>query len=673
MVLSGVFICLVAWAFFIPVNIFALYAWAEEVTVEGEAVPEPESVHATGSVTTIDTQSAISRVSDVGEALEESAGATVRRYGGLGSYSVVMIRGTSPNQVAVFLDGVPLSGAATGAVNLADLPLDALDHIEMYRGVAPLGFGGAPIGGVINLVTRNAQKGWSAGASGSYGSFETYKSDVFGSAAYEKWNALLFYSHMQSEGNFEYLDDNGTPYNKEDDRMVRRQNNDFTSDDFLAKGGWKPAARWEIYAANEFFNKDSSLPGVGSFRVEEASLSTLRNTFYIGAHYLGAKTELRSLAYYTYIEEEYRDPKGEIGVGIQENRYYTNSWGANSLGRVFFGNRATVSLFAEGKNENYHERDLLQDSTRPKNSRLTFTGAAQGEFYFLDAAVIIVPTLRLEHYHSDFGESSSVANSLPAKEASASETLFSPHFGVRVTPWKPLSLTANVGQYYRLPSFVELFGDRGSVMGNSDLKVESGIHADSGAELSIKNRDWLNLLSASYAFFYLDVDDIIVMVQNSQRTAMAENISRARIYGHELGVEFVAAGFFKLHAVYTFEIARDRSGISYLNDNPLPGRPQNELSIRPALFRKRWGEIFYTFDYMDGNYLDRAGRLEVPARRIHGAGITVIPVEDLSVTFEAKNIGNDRVIDVLGYPLPGRSYFGTIKYVYSSKPKKANQ
>jgi len=645
-------------------------ARGEEVSVEAEAVPEEEEVHATGAVTTIDTREAVGRVSDIGEALEESAGVTVKRYGGLGSYSTVMIRGASPNQVRVYLDGVPLSGGASGVFNLSDIPIDILERIEVYRGVAPLGFSGAPIGGVINLVTREPKEGWAAGGAASYGSFATYKGTLFGDVATDEYNALAFYSHLQSEGNFRYIDDNATSFNKADDRWVERQNNDFSQDAFLVKGGWKPADRWEFLAANLFFRKDAGLPGLGAFRIEDARIATLRNTFYAGARYRGSVTKVRSVAYYTHVREEFLDPEGEIGLGMQENRYYTRTFGAKILTKTLIGDRAMIALFAEGTNENYKERDLINDSSWPEATRSTLTGAAQAEVYLWDEKVILVPTIRAENYVSDFPGRSSATYGLPAEESSAVDTYYSPHFGIKIKPAKIFSITGNIGQYYRVPTFMELFGDRGSVIGNPELEVESGLHADAGAKLAIKKRGKIDRLKVAYSFFYLDIDDIIIMVQNSQRTAFAENISRAEIFGHEFALQAVLWNFFKARAAYTFQNARDRSGISYLDDNPLPGRPRNELHTRAALFKKKKGEIFHKFDYLDGNFLDRAGYLQVPARRIHGAGITVKPVKGLSVTLEVKNIGNEQVSDLLGYPLPGRSYFGTVKYVYSKRKEE---
>ena len=72
---------------------------------------------------------------------------------------------------------------------------------------------------------------------------------------------------------------------------------------------------------------------------------------------------------------------------------------------------------------------------------------------------------------------------------------------------------------------------------------------------------------------------------------------------------------------------------------------------------------------MDGNYWNAyngvAPNNEDPSRirRLHTAGFTV-PVGrlPLDLTFEVKNITDEQVEDVMGYPLPGRSVYGTASF-----------
>lgn len=44
------------------------------------------------------------------------------------------------------------------AVNLSAIPVDNVERIEVYRGYVPARFSGAPLGGAINIVTKNQPK-----------------------------------------------------------------------------------------------------------------------------------------------------------------------------------------------------------------------------------------------------------------------------------------------------------------------------------------------------------------------------------------------------------------------------------------------------------------------------------------------------------------------------------
>lgn len=65
--------------------------------------------------------------------------------------------GSSADQVSIYLDGILLNTASSGAVNLADLPLDNVEKIEVYRGTSPAKFAASGIGGVVNIVTKKGE------------------------------------------------------------------------------------------------------------------------------------------------------------------------------------------------------------------------------------------------------------------------------------------------------------------------------------------------------------------------------------------------------------------------------------------------------------------------------------------------------------------------------------
>ena len=184
-----------------------------EVVVTAPPVREnPAAAQApTAFATVIDTTTAPTQVDTLSEALSNSVGVQVRRFGGLGDFSTVSIRGTGAGQVQVYLDGVPLSRADNEVVNLADLPLDAIGHVEVYRGVTPLAFAQAAPGGIVNVVPREPGDTPINAASASYGSFTTRKVDLLRSARTGPWEYLAFGSYLGSAGDFTFVNDRATP------------------------------------------------------------------------------------------------------------------------------------------------------------------------------------------------------------------------------------------------------------------------------------------------------------------------------------------------------------------------------------------------------------------------------------------------------------------------------
>ena len=226
--------------------------------------------------TVVDVRESTARIDSLADVLSENVGVQVRRFGGLGAFSTVSIRGSTPSQVDVYLNGVRLNQANFGLVNLGDIPLDNLERVEIYRGFSPLQLGAGGIGGSINLVTRQVVGETVNSVSGSYGSFDTRKFTLYRSQAFTNLGYLVLFNYTGSKGDFKFLDDNGTPFNPFDDDEVRRQNNNFRSLNVDAKGEMTLAG-WHITLLNDFFTKDQGVPGRSSNQSETASLDVWRN------------------------------------------------------------------------------------------------------------------------------------------------------------------------------------------------------------------------------------------------------------------------------------------------------------------------------------------------------------------------------------------------------------
>jgi len=78
------------------------------------------------------------------------------------------------------------------------------------------------MGGAIQLVTRQVTSQIHNRANISYGSFDTRKVSLYRSQSFAKHDIgyLALFNYTESDGDFDFLDDNGTRFNTRDDEML---------------------------------------------------------------------------------------------------------------------------------------------------------------------------------------------------------------------------------------------------------------------------------------------------------------------------------------------------------------------------------------------------------------------------------------------------------------------
>src|SRR2546430_12155292 len=91
------------------------------------------------------------RMATIGEALQFVTEVGIRVQGGLGSLSLPSIRGSSPNQVLVLVDGIPVNSVTQGLFDLSTLSTAEVDRVEILRGPFSTIYGGQALDRVLHL------------------------------------------------------------------------------------------------------------------------------------------------------------------------------------------------------------------------------------------------------------------------------------------------------------------------------------------------------------------------------------------------------------------------------------------------------------------------------------------------------------------------------------------
>ena len=649
-----------------------------------DAVPAPRDP--TAFATVIGTRDAATTVETVAEALSDTVGVQVRRFGGLGDFSTVSIRGFSPGQVQVYLDGVPLTRADNEVVNLSDLPLDAIDHVEVYRSTTPLAFAQAGPGGVVNVVTRRAEQEPFVGAGVSYGSFDTRKATLGASGASGPWSGLVFAQYLGSEGDFDFIDMRGTATTS-DDLERTRINNAFNQGGLTARAAYATGP-YTLALTTDSFVKSQGVPGRVAPQSPTAHRDLLRQLAQLDLEIVPDRLPVRAeVAAYGLLQEQSFDAPGDRAFVPTDVTDSSVTGGGRLLVRGSLGRHHLPGLLVASSLERFVQDDaigragVLAPGESPVRQRTRVTVAAEDEILLLGDRVSVVPGVRWEGFHDDFPGDDRVLVPVLRVSGSQSRDFLLPRVGVRADAGYGVTLLGNASKSARMPNLTELFGNSGFVRGDPTLQPETARTWDVGFRWQ---SPWTSRVvtaaTLEYAHFASDVDDLIALVPSSVNVFKPTNIGGASIRGDEVAVRLAFWDRLLLTTNYTHQDTRDESDEPFFQGLQLPGRPADEASVRlelgwsgarplPGLAWLWPGRVYYDVNLIADNFLDRANIERVSSRALHGVGIDVtVPWGPLRCAWELKNFTDDQTADALGFPLPGRAMFFTVSYGLGAAP-----
>ncbi len=645
------------------------------------SAPDPSEVPA--SVTVIEVDEALPGASDVASVVDSASGTTVQRLGGLGDWSAVSIRGANLRHTQVYLDGVPLNPDGAEAVNLSELPLWAFERVEIYRGNAPPEFAAAPIGGVVNLVTGEGAADGVA-ASVSYGSFNTTRTTALGRSTGEllgrTTDTFVTAESFSTRGDYTYFADNGTEYNLLDDRVLTRTNNDKTQ--LSAHGRWRlEGDRLALSVLDAFLTREEGLPGHANNPAEQVRLSTRRNLSVLELSG-GDAVATRARAWGFVRDEVFDDRAGEIGTGNQWLQSRFASVGVLTHTEWLASPYVVPAITASARRDGYAALNLLTGEQDPDRRRSSLVGGASADLYLLSDRLTIAPVVQVIWLDNRALGDDPLTGEPLGGGGELTYLHVNPRLGVLVSPAPGLALKANIGHYLRPPDFTEMFGDRGAVIGNPDLRPEEGLQWDVGGRWVLPEQRVISG-SLELTHFWNYVTDLIVMIQNSQRTMVPVNLDDAWVQGVEAAASLSWFELVETQSNLTRNVSVNLSTDPAFSNKQLPRIPTWELYQRTALV---WGEhlrLGHTFSYTDGNYWDRTNWYRATPRPIHGAFLRVQPGERApSLELDVLNL-TDRIVEVVprnpldpseddmvvqpitdfvGYPLPGRTLMLTARW-----------
>ncbi len=592
------------------------------------------------------------------EVVATESGVQFRESGGFGSHSSISLRGSSAEQVNVYLDGILLNEASGGAVNFSDIELLQAEKVEVYKGTVPVQLGNTAIGGAVNIISA---RGSSTSVSSFLAGVGSFGSSRFSAAFRGPVNLLedqtfvASLSFRQSENDFPFLNDNGTSFNTADDNRERRNNGQTRSLSGFVKTGHRLRGNAKLEHALQFYDRAQ---GVANWRNTEGGAaqldstnaqwrSTLRNTA-TGNGWSSLWEVNGSLK-----NELFDDRNASIGTSSQLIDSDTSVLGARGYWEKINSDNS-VSLSLKLRGEEFSAFNELRQVNATNAQRLRTDFSVQGNRYFNNGATLISASAVGFAVSDEYD----IENFEQAR-ADFSTTAVVPQLGFSHTLSDRLVMLGNASLQKRVPSFFELFGSQGLFVGNSSLQDESSTNLDFGFKWnSHPSQPVERLFSATY--FRSNRDDLIVRTFNAQGVGTSQNLSRATARGVELAASVLWRTGFSVNAAVTVQDTENRSNIRGQTGKQLPGEAAVDAAVTAGWKNNRW-KLEYEFKLNSDRFFDTGNFLVAADQRIHGVSFSRY-WNDWRVDFELNNLTNQNYEDFNGYPRPGRAGFISLFY-----------
>ncbi len=148
----------------------------DEVVVTAQITPKKvdNSIYKVNVISNLDIkEKAANNLSDL---LSDRLNFRITQDAALGSG--LMLNGLKGEHIKILIDGVPVIGRMNGNLDLGQLNLNNVDHIEVVEGPMSVQYGSNALAGAINIITReNTRNNLTAGINSYYETVGVYNAD----------------------------------------------------------------------------------------------------------------------------------------------------------------------------------------------------------------------------------------------------------------------------------------------------------------------------------------------------------------------------------------------------------------------------------------------------------------------------------------------------------------
>jgi len=474
------------------------------------------------------------KIVDLSEILsDEMIEASMIRKSGYGNE--VGLRGFTKSNLRFTQDDTLIEGSCGSRKDppLSHVNLLTIQKIEVGEGPYDVSVPGA-LGGNINVVTKDTQKGFHGELLSKFGSFEYLSQGGYVTGGGETLQGLFGYNYFKSgqykDGAGNKLSSFNPAYNDDGKSMDA-----FEKHDFWGKATIKPAEKQKLTFSSSFGQaNDIMTPRVGMDTEKE---KTYLNKAEYTVDDLGPVSEqLKLSAYYNRIEHY---PYGKYrtgGVNTERIEVVSSITGAQIENRA----SSDIALFTYGIDFYYRNwygdifnrvtGAILNDELFPDVDELDFGAYVKAEKDI--GKLSMTAGLRADVFRTEAQEDLKFSEVMTG-ENKQTDVFPSANLFLKYFLQEDTNIFGGVGLTTRTPTAVERYVQEGATYyGNPDLKPSHNLETDLGFETKIMER-----LKIKSKGFYSYLSDFIYQEQKTSGVRTYTNID-AYLYGGDITADF---------------------------------------------------------------------------------------------------------------------------------------
>lgn len=599
------------------------------------------------------------------DAVKHFAGVTVKDYGGIGGLKTVSLRSLGAEHLSVSYDGIAISNAQTGQIDLGNFSLENVDRLSLSNGQSDDIFQSARLfasAGVLNIQTLTPHFGQNK-KTNINASLKTGSWGLINPAALieqkinEKWTLTANTEWMMADGKYAYTKHYGN--GSDSTSREKRKNTEVRTlrVEAGAFGTISETEQWRIKA--QYYHASRGLPGATDPYYDYASQHLWDKNMFMQSRYkkeFNRKIALQISAKWSRNDQRYLDPDYKGPTEKSENKYRQQEYYLSAAMLYRMTQHFSLSMSTDGSIQT-----LNADANNYADPRrYAWLNVLAGKYVNnrLTASASILATAVNEKTH--FGAVAGNHRNLSPYVCAA----YQPFAG------EELRIRAFYKDIYRLPTFNDLYYNE---VGNVGLHPEKTSQYNIGIAYGKAINSLIPYLSLTVDAYYNKVEDKIIAYPTKNIFVWSiVNLGEVEIKGIDAAVSIAMEPIkdirLNLTGNYTYQRAldvTDAKGRTY--HHQIAYTPRVSASGQ-ATIETPWGNISYAFVHSGKRYVLNQNLAENKLKEYTDHSLAAnrdfrIKKIRTNIRVEVLNLLDKNYEIVKNFPMPGRSVRATLKVV----------